>query len=326
MVEMEWVIAAVLLCALVTVIVALRTGLASWLAIDQPNARSLHTIPTPRVGGLLTLPWALAGGLLLASQHFPLVALATLLCSFSFADDRIGLSVIWRLLAHLGVAAVSILVLGISGLPTAIVLTLALVWMINLFNFMDGADGLAGGMAVIGFFAYGVAALLAGGTEVAGLAFCIVATATAFLVFNFPPAKIFMGDAGSTTLGFLAGVVGVLGWREGYWPAWFPVLVFSPFIVDATYTLVLRGLRGEKVWHAHREHCYQRLVRMGWSHRRLAGFEYSLMITVAVLSLALRQEASAAIIVGASATVACYAVIIITVGVKWRAFQERSGQ
>lgn len=325
--ESGWVITGVLICALATTAIALRTGAASRLAIDQPNSRSLHTIPTPRVGGLLTLPWALAGGgALLAAQDYPLVALAALLCCFSFIDDRIGLSVIWRLLTHLGVAAAAVALSGISGWPVLISLIFALAWMINLFNFMDGADGLAGGMAAIGFSTYGMAALLAGSPGMAAFAFCVVAATAAFLVFNFPPAKIFMGDAGSTTLGFLAGTMGVFGWRDGLWPAWFPVLVFSPFIVDATYTLLSRGLRGERVWQAHREHCYQKLVRMGWSHRRLVGYEYSLMTAVAILALALRRESFSLVIGGVTGVAVCYAVIIMTVGVKWHAFKSCSGQ
>ena len=87
-----------------------------------------------------------------------------------------------------------------------------------------------------------------------------------------------MGDVGSIPLGFLAAVLGLRGFWSGAWPAWFPLLVFSVFIIDATVTLLRRGLRGEKVWLPHREHYYQRLVRSGWSHRRLALAAYALML------------------------------------------------
>jgi UDP-N-acetylmuramyl pentapeptide phosphotransferase/UDP-N-acetylglucosamine-1-phosphate transferase len=90
-----------------------------------------------------------------------------------------------------------------------------------------------------------------------------------------------MGDVGSVPLGFLAAVLGLHGWGMGAWPAWFPLLVFSVFIVDATVTLLRRGLRGEKVWMAHREHYYQRLIQSGWSHRRLALTAYFLMFVTA---------------------------------------------
>ncbi|MBK9954574.1 MAG: hypothetical protein IPP18_05395 [Rhodocyclaceae bacterium] len=169
---------------------------------------------------------------------------------------------------------------------------LALAWMTNLYNFMDGTDGLAGGMAVIGFGAYGLAAW-ANAPALSMTCMAIVGAAIGFLAFNFPPAKVFMGDAGSIPLGFLAGALGILGWREGIWPVWFPILVFSPFIVDATVTLWRRLLRGERVWQAHRQHCYQRLILAGWSRRRLVLVAWALMAAAAVTALFARSASSA---------------------------------
>lgn len=94
-----------------------------------------------------------------------------------------------------------------------------------------------------------------------------------------------MGDAGSIPLGFLSAGMGLWGWQSGYWPAWFPVLVFSPFIVDASVTLMRRALRGAKITEAHREHYYQRAIQMGWGHRNVALVEYGLMLTVGVSAL-----------------------------------------
>lgn len=307
-------------CAVTTVGVALRCGWASRLALDEPNARSLHTLPTPRVGGLLTVPWALAAGLLQAGEFRVAVILAAILCGFSFIDDRAGLSAGLRLLIHLAIAMAAMLLTDVGNWPLIFVLALAVAWMVNLFNFMDGADGLAGGMAVIGFGAYGMVAMLAGNAELSLLSFCLVAAAFGFLVFNFPPARIFMGDAGSTTLGFLVGVLGVLGWLRGLWPLWFPLFVFSPFIVDATVTLMQRALRGEKVWQAHREHFYQKLVRMGWTHRRLALAEYALMFACSLGALALVQGSRAVVIMGWCALVLVYLVIIFAIEYRWRRF------
>jgi UDP-N-acetylmuramyl pentapeptide phosphotransferase/UDP-N-acetylglucosamine-1-phosphate transferase len=174
---------------------------------------------------------------------------------------------------------------GLSGWPAMLIVFLLLVWMTNLYNFMDGADGLAGGMAVFGFGTYGFAAWHAGMTDTAWLNGAIAAAALGFLLFNFPPARVFMGDAGSIPLGFLAGALGVAGWEQRIWPAWFPLLVFSPFLVDATVTLLRRGLRGERVWLAHKSHYYQRLVRLGYSHRLLALSEYGLMAAVSTSAL-----------------------------------------
>ena len=121
------------------------------------------------------------------------------------------------------------------------------------------------------------------------LIFCVAmlqaAAAAGFLFSNFPPAKIFMGDVGSVSTGFLAGSLIVLGCRDGLFDPWVPLMAFSPFIVDATATLVKRALEGKKVWEAHREHWYQRLVLSGWGHRKTVLAEYVMMLASGVLCL-----------------------------------------
>jgi UDP-N-acetylmuramyl pentapeptide phosphotransferase/UDP-N-acetylglucosamine-1-phosphate transferase len=175
-------------------------------------------------------------------------------------------------------------------LPAFIVFVLAIAWTANLYNFMDGSDGLAGGMTLIGFGAYAIAALSGGAAPLAGLCAAIAAAAAAFLAFNWHPARLFLGDVGSVPLGFLAGALGLAGWSQGLWPLWFPVLVFAPFMGDATLTLLKRALRRERVWEAHRDHYYQRLVRMGFGHRRTAGVEYAAMLGCAGLALLVFRE------------------------------------
>ena len=162
---------------------------------------------------------------------------------------------------------------------------LFIVWMTNLYNFMDGSDGLAGGMALFGFSFYGIAGLMHEDETFAMMNFSVGAAALGFLYHNFYPAKIFMGDAGSIPLGFLAAAFGVWGWQQGYWPFWFPILVFSPFVADATLTLLKRARRGEKLAQAHRSHYYQRLVQMGWGHRNTAIAEYLLMFLAGASAL-----------------------------------------
>ncbi len=162
-----------------------------------------------------------------------------------------------------------------------VLLTVLMTWMTNLYNFMDGSDGLAGGMGLFGFATYALAAYMMGDLNLAVMNAAISVACLAFLFFNFNPAKIFMGDSGSIPLGFLAGAIGAYGYFYTLWPAWFPVLVFSPFIVDATVTLIKRQVSGEKIWQAHRSHYYQHLVQLGWGHRNTAIAEYILMITVA---------------------------------------------
>jgi UDP-N-acetylmuramyl pentapeptide phosphotransferase/UDP-N-acetylglucosamine-1-phosphate transferase len=198
------------------------------------------------------------------------------------ADDIFNLPVWIRLLVQ-GLAAGGISVMLLSGAYGWIVMFLVMIgiiWMSNLYNFMDGSDGLAGGMTLIGFGYYGLAALLAGSSDYAMINFSIAAAAMAFLLHNFYPARIFMGDVGAVPLGFLAAGLGLLGWIDGLWSMWLPLLVFSPFIADSTVTLIKRCLRSEKIWLAHCEHYYQRAVQSGLGHRNTALFGYVLMLLV----------------------------------------------
>jgi UDP-N-acetylmuramyl pentapeptide phosphotransferase/UDP-N-acetylglucosamine-1-phosphate transferase len=261
------------------------------IALDTPNERSLHGRPVPRSGGLAigagigvacALAWPGMGAALL---------LATVLAAVSLIDDVMGLRTAWRLGAHLAAAAAFLtLELPSPGVAPFAVLALALAWTANLYNFMDGSDGLAGGMGVFGFGAYACAAWLAGDAQLAALCASIAAACAGFLVFNWHPARLFMGDVGSVPLGFLAGALGLAGWSRGLWPLWFPILVFAPFMCDATLTLLKRALRRERLWQAHRDHYYQRLVRLGFGHRRTALIEYAAMAGCAALALLVFRE------------------------------------
>ena len=165
--------------------------------------------------------------------------------------------------------------IGLPGLDAALPDWLALgltllyiVWMINLYNFMDGMDGFAGGMAVFGFGALAVLGLIGDALTFAISGLVIAAAAGGFLTRNFPPARIFLGDVGSSVLGLLAAAMTLWGAGLGLFPLWVGLLVFSPFIVDATWTLLRRIVNAEPFWRAHRSHHYQRLVLAGWGHRR----------------------------------------------------------
>lgn len=270
-----------------TAFVLLRTR---GLALDKPNERSLHLIPVPRTGGIAIITGIVTAAVCLRASPSLLVP-AVALAIASYFDDRHALPAAVRLVMHLVAAGVFLwLAAGSSGAALLVVLLLAIAWITNLYNFMDGADGLSGGMAVIGFGTYGLAAWLGGNGEFEALAWSIAAAAVGFLIFNFPPAKIFMGDVGSIPLGFLAGAFGVAGWQQGLWPLWFPLVVFAPFIVDASMTLARRMLRGERVWEAHRQHYYQRLILSGWSHRRTAWSEYGLMLLCSAAALTGLQQ------------------------------------
>ena len=270
--------------------------------LDHPNSRSLHTKPVPRTGGIGLMLGVLASWALLPTAlPLPVWMGIGLLMAVSLADDMFGLPIWWRLMMH-GAAAAwfsTALLAGTHGWMIAAAAAVAIVWVTNLYNFMDGSDGLAGGMTLIGFSCYGLTAWLAGNETFAMINLCIAAAAAAFLLFNFHPARIFMGDAGAIPLGFLAAVFGVMGWIDGLWPLWLPLLVFSPFIADATATLAKRSLRGEKIWQAHREHYYQRLVQSGFGHRNTALFGYVLMLAAGASAVwAVGQDAAVQLGVG----------------------------
>jgi UDP-GlcNAc:undecaprenyl-phosphate/decaprenyl-phosphate GlcNAc-1-phosphate transferase len=281
----------------------LRTGR---LPVDVPNSRSLHQLPIPRGGGIAVWAGMLAGSAWLPEPQ-PWLGPLLLLIAVSLWDDRQGLSAGLRLLAHVLAAVAWISASGLAGVPTTFFAVLLIVWMANLYNFMDGSDGLAATMTVIGVGAYAVAAGRAGAPEVTVLV-AVVAATIPFLAMNWPPARILLGDVGAVPLGFLVAVFGIGGWRAHWWPVWFPVLVFLPFITDATLTLGRRMLAGEAIWKAHRDHGYQRLVRMGLGHAGTLAVYAALACGTAVSALATLARAPAA---GSSVLVLWIAVLVL---------------
>jgi len=277
-----------------SVLPTLIAFVVAWLAIrillahaehlpqDLPNARSLHARAVPRVGGLAIWAGWLAGAVWLPERKPWLPSLLALI-AISLLDDLRGIHPWVRLSVHVAAAGAWVWLAGPAVAPVLAVIII--VWMANLYNFMDGSDGLAGAMTAVGFATYAVAAWLAGGESAASL-LALAAASIPFLLYNVPPARVFLGDAGSVPLGFLAAVYGLIGWLDRWWPAWFPVLVFLPFIADASVTLVRRLIRGARVWQAHRDHCYQRLVRLGWGHGRTLALYSGLMAGGAASALA----------------------------------------
>ena len=291
-----------------TAIVLLRRA-ARTLPRDVPNARSLHVRPVPRAGGyaiwLGFVPAAVAfapafpGGL--AGWLPPFVALALV----SGLDDAKEVGVVARLSVH-AVSALWAAYFVLHGLgmavPQALLATVlaafAIAWSSNLYNFMDGTDGLAATMGAVGFAAYGVAALTApageAGARSAPAFFALAASILPFLAVNRPRATMFLGDVGAVPLGFLAAAFGIAGVVQDVWPAWFPVLVFVPFIADASLTLVQRMARHERWWEGHRGHYYQRLALLGAGHRGTLAVYAALMSASALTALSCRNAPPAA--------------------------------
>jgi UDP-N-acetylmuramyl pentapeptide phosphotransferase/UDP-N-acetylglucosamine-1-phosphate transferase len=267
--------------------------------LDLPNQRSAHTIPTPRLGGLGIVlvflgaaafwtglgPSAGAGSLLAAVAVVALVGLV---------DDLRALPARARFACHLAAAvfvvwdrwdsvstAVDLLRFPVWLLGPAMVLWM--VWMTNLNNFMDGIDGLAAGQAVLASLGLGVGALASGVGGAGALLLFLAAASAGFLWFNFPPASIFMGDAGATAIGlFLAGAPLLAGGRgvsvESVW------IATGLFVLDATTTLLRRVAAGERWFEAHRSHWYQRPLRFGVSHRTIDLTAWSGMFVLAAAS------------------------------------------
>jgi UDP-N-acetylmuramyl pentapeptide phosphotransferase/UDP-N-acetylglucosamine-1-phosphate transferase len=311
-----------LLCVAI-IAVLLRSKLAWQIATDIPNGRSLHAAPTPRIGGWGLVPAAIIAATVTGEASWYLSCLAIALFVLSYIDDRTSLPIYVRLPAQMAVAA-AWLKFGPVSLPVhlAVMSGFAIVWATNFFNFMDGADGLAGGMAIVGFSAYGLVASWHGLMLLTGWSVAVAGASVGFLMFNFAPARVFLGDAGSVTVGFLAGAFGIWGWAAGAWPVWFPFLVAGPFFLDATVTIVRRAVRGEKFWKAHREHYYQRLIRSGWSHRRTAVFEYALMIVSASLAIAMLKWSPHAQYLALSIVVVLYGAIALAIDARWRAYRD----
>jgi UDP-N-acetylmuramyl pentapeptide phosphotransferase/UDP-N-acetylglucosamine-1-phosphate transferase len=177
-------------------------------------------------------------------------------------------------------------------------------------------------------YSYAWAAHQAGHAALTATGASVAAASLAFLLVNFHPARLFMGDAGSVPLGFLAGALGLLGWRDGVWPLWFPVLAFAPFACDATLTLLKRLARGERVWQAHKDHYYQRLVRMGFGHRGAAWIEYLAMagcVATALLVRTAQPGAQAAALAAATLILIAIAAWIDARWARWSRAQGGSG-
>jgi UDP-N-acetylmuramyl pentapeptide phosphotransferase/UDP-N-acetylglucosamine-1-phosphate transferase len=286
-------------------LLAVLTALASWIVtrwvtgylnrrkmLDHPNERSSHSSPTPRGGGLAILAVAIPLVGVIHWLHLPnvmmvptLMGLTAALALLSWRDDVNGLPVTLRLFAHLIAATVMMALLPASLfifqglLPLWLDRALAIlvwVWFINLYNFMDGIDGLAGAETIaicIGLFAIMLTVGGPAGPEAVARAqssLVIAAAATGFLILNWHPARVFMGDVGAIALGYILGwfLLTLAAW--GYWVA--ALILPAYFLADASITITQRLLSGEAIWRPHAKHFYQRAVQRGLSHARVVRF------------------------------------------------------
>ncbi len=279
---------------------ALHTGL-----LDTPNERSSHTIETARGGGVVfVLLWLVMALVMLwadipaGEELWAVLPGAVLIAAVGYLDDRHTLAARWRLVAQLAAAAIYLFLSnGLSQIDLGFALLqlepwlgsglglLALIWSVNLFNFMDGTDGIAGSEAIFVLGLGGLFLWQSGGTDLALSAWLLAAAVGGFLVWNWPRAKIFMGDAGSGFLGFMIAVYALRGEALYGTPVILWLMLYSVFWFDATVTLLRRMLAGESWTVPHRAHAYQRLHHgLGWSHQRILWSVVGINSAVAVLT------------------------------------------
>lgn len=257
---------------------ALVTGM-----LDVPGARSSHAAPVPRGGGIAIVLAFLGGSLLGNELPRPLVMVLVgaglPVAAIGLVDDRRSVAARWRLSVHLMAAAWAWAWLGsdvawpaaLQGvLPWPVGATvgvLGLAWLLNLFNFMDGIDGLAALQAVFVCLGGACLAWLAGTPHAGRMPLLLAAASAGFLLWNWPPARIFMGDVGSGFLGLMLGVLALDAARLRPELLWGWAALLAVFVADASVTVLRRAWRGERVAMAHRTHAYQRLARRWGGHR-----------------------------------------------------------
>lgn len=290
--------------------------------LDHPNARSSHTVPTPRGGGAALVLAVSAGVLGLsvfdASVWRAVIATAVLLALVGLADDLRGLSARLRLMIQLLIAAATIAVTGpfltsspCASVTTVVACAIAIAWVAgftNAFNFMDGIDGMAGAQALVGGAAWVLIGIRLGDTAMATLGALLGGASLGFLGHNWPPARIFLGDVGSMFLGFLFAMLPVVASQQAPGLALGGVLIVWPFVFDSAFTLARRWRGGERLMDAHRSHLYQRYVIAGASHRRATVVYAALAGACALAAPPLLDAGARGVAIALTALAACAAV------------------
>ena len=288
------------------------TGLALVYArrrglIDHPGDRHSHTVATPRGGGVGLIAAILVTSVLFHNEFRGFWSMALLPCTVAIAllgwwDDHSSLSAKFRFLVQAGVSIVLLGCIVIAGwsitLLPMILSGLFLLWMTNMYNFMDGSNGMAGSQGVFGGVVVAVLYLQAGNHELALASALLAAACLGFLPWNLGNAKIFMGDTGSLALGFAFGSLLIHGVFSASFSLPVALLVMLVFLTDASLTLLVRVLRREQWYNAHRQHLYQRLIASGWTHNgvMILYLTINLLLVVPGIILALNFPALAWIV------------------------------
>ena len=287
--NLQWVVVIGIALGAAVSVRLIRSFAVRRALLDVPNDRSSHKTPVPRLGGAAFVPVVLIGVVVLWwpaplpwAEKFAYSAGALALFSVSLVDDFYSLSTSIRFVVQFAVAgAVVVGALWVQPVFGPVVVEIALggilvvgiVGLLNVYNFMDGIDGIAGLQGVVGGLAWWGCARYLGAPAAGSLGLALAAGAMGFLTLNWPPAKIFMGDAGSTVLGFSFAVLPLFVWVEARPPSGFfslmvvGLLLVWPFWADGAFTILRRLRKRENILKAHRSHLYQRLVIAGLTHR-----------------------------------------------------------
>ena len=272
--------------------------------LDIPNERSSHTSPTPRGGGL-AIAVTVVGGVVLAAMlgwiawdlAIALGGGGAMIAAVGWIDDHRSLSALTRFAVQFtsagwaifwvgGLPSLSLGNAGVElGLAGTILGVIGIVWAINLYNFVDGIDGLAAGEAISTGVIGGLILVAMGHYGLAMVAFLIAAANAGFLPLNWAPAKLFMGDVGSGMLGYLFAVLAIASENAGAVPLLIWVLLLGAFVFDATVTLCRRIAHGERWYHAHHSHAYQRMVQAGRSHAQVSTMILLINLVLAILAI-----------------------------------------
>lgn len=257
------------------------------LFYDVPNDRSSHSIPTLKVGGLVIfLNFYVVSFIFIGfSVINQVLYLSIFIFLISLFDDFFDISIYFRLFIHFIICGLLISILDFDYLPISIFFLIGLVWITNLYNFMDGINGLSAFMLIFGFIPLGFVAHSNGDPEFSNNIYLLFFLFLPFLYFNFIKNKIFLGDAGAVTIGFIAGGVGLYGWKNGYWPIWFPTLLFSIFGADATLTVILRVVYKKNPLIPHKTYFFHKLIDLGFTKNSVSLYYAFSMIISAMISL-----------------------------------------
>ncbi len=304
--------------------------------LDVPNTRSSHHVPTPRGGGIaFVFVFNVVFGCLVYLDviNWPganmILVTSSFIAFLGFCDDKYSLAARWRLLGHFAASILALCALGETPIiylyhytiqPTLVLnllIVIYLVWMVNLYNFMDGIDGIATveaisvclGAAFLYWFTGHVTAML--------LPLLLATIMTGFLYWNFPPARIFMGDTGSGFLGFILGIMSLKSAMLNVEFIWCWLILLGVFMVDATLTLLIRLKQGEKIYIAHRRHAYQHASQLFGSH---------LNVTIGVLIINLLWLSPIALLVGLGFVDGFIGLLIAYLPLLIMAFQLNAGK